>query len=111
MTQLSPTGCKIYSTFGDDPDYRQLVVYFVDELPHFAANLLEKAMASDWENLRRAAHQLKGAGGSYGFASLTLAAAQLEGTIVAAAPAHEILEAAQGVVDLCLRARAGRPLE
>ena len=71
MTQLSQTENPIYSSFGSDPDYCQLVVFFVEELPHIAADLSEKAEASDWEGLRRAAHQLKGAGGSYGFAPLS----------------------------------------
>ena len=110
MTQLSQTEIPIYSSFGNDPDYRQLVVFFVEELSHLAADMLEKAKASDWEGLRRAAHQLKGAGGSYGFAPLTPAAARVENAIMAKAPEEEILEAVHVVADLCLRARAGQPV-
>ena len=69
----------IYSEYTDDAD-------LVDIIDEFAAGLeadvesMRKAMESgDHDGLRRLAHQMKGAGGSYGYPMLTGAAMRLEG--------------------------------
>jgi HPt (histidine-containing phosphotransfer) domain-containing protein len=97
----------MYSSLGGDPELAALVEWFVQELPKRAAAMLERTDASDWEGLRQAAHQLKGAGGSYGFAPLTPAAARLEEAIAGGEGEEEILAAVVELVDLCLSARAG----
>ena len=76
-------------------------------LPKRAAAILDKTNASDWDGVRQAAHQLKGAGGSYGFAPLTPAAARVEDAIANDEEEGEILAAVVELVDLCLGARAG----
>jgi HPt (histidine-containing phosphotransfer) domain-containing protein len=69
---------SVYSDFSDDPDYSKLLNFFVDALPERFALLLELQEKGEIEPLRELAHQLKGAGGGYGFPGLTEAARELE---------------------------------
>ena len=107
MAQDQHVRNAMYSSLAGDPEFSSLVEWFVQELPKRAAAMLEKSNASDWEGLRLAAHQLKGAGGSYGFAPLTPAATRLEDAIASGEGEEEILAAVVELVDLCLGARAG----
>lgn len=68
----------IRSTFEDDPDMMDIVQEFAAELPKRAAELRSLFEGDQLEALRTLAHQLKGAGGGYGFAPITEAAAALE---------------------------------
>lgn len=68
----------VYSDFSDDPDYSELLNYFVDALPERFARLLELQERGEIEPLQELAHQLKGTGGGYGFPGLTEAARELE---------------------------------
>ena len=60
-----------------------------------------------WEELRRMAHQLKGAAGSYGFEPITEAAARLENAIRQTQPEERIQAAVEEVVQLCRSAQVG----
>jgi HPt (histidine-containing phosphotransfer) domain-containing protein len=42
------------------------------------ADIRQAAQGRNWQEVRRLAHQLRGAGGSYGFPLLTTGAAQVE---------------------------------
>jgi len=55
-----------------------VVQLFLDELPSRLAALHNLLEQQNFPELARLAHQLKGAGGSYGFPQLTPLAAQLE---------------------------------
>ena len=99
----------LYSTLADDPDLAEIVAMFVQEMPERIARLLDRFRESDREGLRRAAHQLKGAAGSYGFAPISPAAARLEDQIVHTRSEEEISQALDELIDLCRRARAGTP--
>lgn len=68
----------IYSPLASDPGLRDLLEMFVSTLPQRLQKLHQLAQEQDWEGLRRLAHQLKGAAGSYGYAPLSVTAAQLE---------------------------------
>ncbi len=68
----------VYSEFSDDPDYSELLNFFVDALPERIARLQELQQSGEVEPLRELAHQLKGAGGGYGFPGMTEAARELE---------------------------------
>jgi HPt (histidine-containing phosphotransfer) domain-containing protein len=109
MTQLAPSEDAVYSTLGRDPDLGSVVTCFVQALPSRIAGILEKASVADWGSLRIMAHQLKGAGGSYGFASISPAAARIEDAIVGQQPEEAILTAVDDLADLCRRVRAGGP--
>ncbi len=68
----------IRSVYESDPDMVDLVRGFAKELPK-RAELVEDLLSNgEVEELRSLAHQLKGAGGGYGFAIVTEKAASLE---------------------------------
>jgi histidine phosphotransfer protein HptB len=99
----------IYSSLGGDPDLGELVDLFVAEMPE-RVDLLEKHYEmADWEELRRMAHQIKGAAGSYGFDDLTPAAARLETAIKGQTGEDQITADLLELLDLCRRIRAGVP--
>lgn len=99
----------IYSNFGNDPDLGEIVELFVEEMPGRIQTLIEQCNSSDWEGLRRTAHQLKGAAGSYGFEEISPVAARLERFVGAEEPEEQIRVAVERLVDMCERARAGGP--
>jgi HPt (histidine-containing phosphotransfer) domain-containing protein len=68
----------IRSVYENDPDMLEIVREFAAELPA-RANELENTLSSgDLKALKTLAHQLKGAGGGYGFNPITDTAASLE---------------------------------
>lgn len=97
----------IYSDLGGDPDLGDLVALFVEEMPDRAATIRSHHAAGERELLRRAAHQLKGAAGSYGFAPISAAAAELDMALRSGAPDDRIAAGVERLVHLCLSARAG----
>jgi HPt (histidine-containing phosphotransfer) domain-containing protein len=97
----------LYSTVANDTDLKDLVEMFVAEMPGRADNLLARLRSGDWEELRRAAHQLKGVAASYGFAPITLSAARVEEAIARQEPIEEVRQAAEDLLDLCRRVRGG----
>ena len=68
----------IRSIYEDDPDMLEIVREFAAELPDRIAELASKLEAGQLRELQTMAHQLKGAGGGYGFDQVTDAAAVLE---------------------------------
>jgi histidine phosphotransfer protein HptB len=99
----------VYSRLGSNPDYGEIVEMFVEELPKRAASLLEHLDKGDWESLRRVAHQIKGAAGSYGFDTISPIAGKLEATVRNSDPEADIRKAIAELADICNRARAGQP--
>ncbi len=98
-----------YSTLADDPDLAEIVEMFVHEMPGRVANLVARHQAGELHELERAAHQIKGAAGSYGFNQLTPAAAQLEATLKQHRPEAEIRQALEELTKMCQSVRAGTP--
>lgn len=92
----SSTG-PVRSEFADDPDYRDILVEFMKALPDRGAGLLAAHCSGQPDQLRTQAHQLKGAGGGYGFPELSQLAAALEGACKAHDPS-QIAEALERLV-------------
>ncbi len=101
----------IYSRLCDDPDLTDILEMFVAEMPGRVDMLLRHLEEQNWESLRRVAHQLKGAAGSYGFETITPAAARVEHAIRDHEPEERIRTAVMELVDLCRRVRTGQPAE
>ena len=99
----------LYSSLAGDPVLGQLVDLFVAEMPSRTATLVDRLEACDWEGLRQAAHQLKGAAGSYGFSAISPAAAQLEDAVRRQLPEETIRQTVDQLVDFCRQARGGTP--
>ncbi|MEX2208736.1 MAG: Hpt domain-containing protein [Myxococcota bacterium] len=93
----------IRSTYEADPDMHEIVCDFARELPARVAKLETLLSARAFAELQTLAHQLKGAGGGYGFAPITEVAARLEQALKAGAPEPEIKDRAS---DLCATLRA-----
>jgi PAS domain S-box-containing protein len=68
----------ILSELADDPDLAGILTEFVSCMPERIISMKKALAGSDLEQVRRLAHRLKGAGGSYGYARLTDVAADIE---------------------------------
>lgn len=99
----------VYSRFGADPDFGEIVGMFVDELPKRVEALLEHLDKGDWESLRRVAHQIKGAAGSYGFDPVSPVAGKVENAIINHEPETQLREAIAELAAFCSRVRGGAP--
>lgn len=62
----------------DDPELADIVVEFVSALPNRVQNLENAWREQAWDRLTTIAHQLKGAGGSYGYPALSALGATME---------------------------------
>ncbi len=61
----------IRSEFHDDPQLTGILAAFLDEIPDRIRELQDHFDHGRMDSLRRLAHQLKGAGGGYGFQVIT----------------------------------------
>jgi len=71
----------VHSSFATDPEMIEIVREFALELPGRADHLEKLVSAGALDELRVMAHQLKGAGGGYGFEEITQLAAAVERAI------------------------------
>jgi len=108
MQSVQTTG-QVYSNLVDDPDLAELVDLFVANLPQLLGTLAQHADHGDWRLLERAAHQLKGSSGCYGFDEVAARAARLEEICRRGCPEPEILSAVADLEQLCGRVRSKRP--
>jgi HPt (histidine-containing phosphotransfer) domain-containing protein len=96
----------IRSIYENDPDMAELVRGFATELPNRAQSLEDLLAEQNWEELRRVAHQLKGAGGGYGFSQVTDFAASLERALKEGEPESVVKEKTAALCEV-LRAVRG----
>ncbi len=101
------TQAPIHSAYASDPDYAELIGFFVDEIPQRIAALIEAYDRGDAESLRRVAHQLKGAAGSYGFHDVTPFAAVLEQRLKGGAAIAAVEGNLRELAMICGRMRVG----
>ena len=96
----------IHSAFRNDPDMAEIIAEFVGQLPQRLVDMRQAGANSQWEVLQRAAHQLKGAGGSYGYPCLTDAARDLE-SHAKQQDAEAAMLALSSLAHLCERIQTG----
>jgi HPt (histidine-containing phosphotransfer) domain-containing protein len=96
----------IHSAFRSDLDMAGIIAEFVGQLPQRLAGMRQAAANNQWEVLQRAAHQLKGAGGSYGYACLTDTARELE-SHAKQQDTEAAMLALSNLAHLCERVQAG----
>jgi len=94
---------SIRSAYENDPDMLEIVREFAGELPARIAKLEAHLAANEMRELQTLAHQLKGAGGGYGFAQITEVASRLEQALKSGAAEPEIKDRA---TELCATLRA-----
>ncbi len=97
----------ILSEYANDADMAELVESFVAELPKRVEAINSAVTQARGTDLKRLAHQLRGAAPGYGFPTIGAAAAALE-DLMRQAPATAELSAFKSqideLVDLCSRA-------
>lgn len=71
-------GASLQSEFADDPEMREIVEFFINDLTARMDSIRQAFDDSDRARLKTLAHQLKGAAGGYGFPSIGLAASAVE---------------------------------
>ncbi|MCE5268564.1 MAG: response regulator [Planctomycetaceae bacterium] len=76
--RMPPASQPVVSLLIDDPEVADIVPGFIGRLPGYVTSMREAYAAGRYEELQRSAHQLKGAGGCYGYPSLTDAGRTLE---------------------------------
>ncbi len=80
--QAGMTAGVIRSEFANDPDMREIVEMYVQEMPERIGRLEEVWTGQHLDELKRLAHQIKGASGGYGFTPVGDAASRLESTLM-----------------------------
>jgi histidine phosphotransfer protein HptB len=101
MSQPQLDSPLLHSSLANDAVLSEMVELFVEEMPDRVARLQKHFEAADWDGLRRAAHQMKGAAGSYGFDQLTPYAADLEAQLSQRAEVEEVARALATLVTQC----------
>lgn len=101
----------IFSSYADDPEMKELIGLFLEELPRRIGAMQQAWFAADPTSLRRLAHQLKGSAAGFGFESIGIAAGEVEAPLrdhpVNAAELTSIERQFRDLVALCSRAVAG----
>ena len=110
---MSP-GCALeealYSEFAGDIDMVEIINRFVDGLPGRMDELRTAMADGATADMKRLAHQLKGAAGGYGFGPITSVAGELELTIGRGEGATVTEEIAGRLLAMCARAQACEPV-
>lgn len=110
MNQDSPQP-RLVSEFAGDPDMQELVDLFVSELPDRVARLHSTWNQTQLDEVKRLAHQLKGASAGYGFPTIGAAAGKLVDALRASDSANQsslnaLKRDLDNLIDLCNRAAA-----
>ncbi|MCC6426310.1 MAG: Hpt domain-containing protein [Phycisphaerales bacterium] len=113
MPEPSVPSRPIISEFADDPDMQELVQIFASEMPGKIAGFEQALAGQRLDELRRLAHQLKGAAGGYGFGVVGDAAGRLESRLQSAADGsaavasiEQVRRDVEEVLALCRSVRA-----
>jgi HPt (histidine-containing phosphotransfer) domain-containing protein len=96
----------IISSFASDPEMLELVEIFVSEVPDKVDRIRNCESSQNWDELKRAAHQLKGSAGGYGFDALTPIADQLERSLQGEPNPERVSRLAQTLVSQLLLLRS-----
>ncbi|MSP63708.1 MAG: hypothetical protein EXR72_25855, partial [Myxococcales bacterium] len=101
-------GPSLGSDLADHSDLADLVGRFVDLLPAQSTAVAHAAQAGDLAELERLVRRLKGAGGSFGYATITDAADRVEGAIRERQEIGAVRRHVDDLVALCGRVRSPR---
>jgi histidine phosphotransfer protein HptB len=95
----SPGRPRHVSTRANHPDVSEILPLFVARLPGRVKQLRASLDAGDLDAFRDLVHQLKGAGGSYGFMPITSCSAAIEELLNHGRPKAEIESALEKLID------------
>ena len=100
------TPTPIISDYASDPDMLELIQMYVDEIPERVRSIQDYWNRGDIAELKRIAHQIKGASGGYGFPTVGAAAGMLEHHLATPTPdLNECSRQIDELIDLCARVR------
>jgi two-component system sensor histidine kinase/response regulator len=106
----TPSGLnEIVSTFDGDPVMTEVLMEFIANLPNEVASLKSLLCEQNLSALRDAVHQLKGAGGSYGFQTVTNMAAIAERSLISNAPIETVRLQVDSLIELIGQIRGFNP--
>jgi CheY-like chemotaxis protein len=94
------TGGGLQSEFVNEPTVRRLLEKFIDRLPERVSTIAGLIEREDLAALKQAVHQLKGAGGGYGFPRITEAAGAAEEIIRTEADLDSIRREVESLMDV-----------
>jgi HPt (histidine-containing phosphotransfer) domain-containing protein len=99
----APAQPKLRSVYAGDPDMQEIIGKFISELPGRVTEIEDLLLSHDFETLRRVVHQLKGAGGGYGFGEITTCAAEAERAIKTPGSIEQIERDVKSLIGLIQR--------
>ncbi len=100
---------RIVSELADDPEIAEIIPEFVESLDGQLRAIRQAVSGKSFDDVRRAAHKLKGAGGGYGYPVLTDVAAAVE-KHAKAGDADALSGAMEHLTAVCCGIRAGCPV-
>ncbi len=96
----------LYEPVDESPEILELVRSFAGELPERARAIADAERRGDLAEVGRLSHQLRGSAGSYGFPSVTEAAATVEWAATTRVGPETLRRHTDALVTLCGRATA-----
>ena len=102
-TTASNVKPRLVSTIAGDPKLAEVLKAFVSRMPAAVTDLQRLNVSGNTAEMTRAAHQLRGAGGSYGFNEITIAAAAVEDKLLAGHSVADVKQQVQDLTDLIER--------
>jgi HPt (histidine-containing phosphotransfer) domain-containing protein len=87
----------------DYPGMLEIIAEFVDGLPGEVQKMTDFLEHNDMVSLRRVVHQLRGAGGGYGFNPITESAIRTEGSIDSPTSSNSVASEINFLLDLIRR--------
>ena len=110
VNQGTTVGQPLRSTLADDPDMRELIALYVQDIPIRLDGLQTAMAAGNLNEVRRLSHQLRGASAGFGFASIGILAAEVEETIKALHERADAMDVVRPLVEkleaMCRRVAA-----
>lgn len=110
VNQGTTVSQPLRSTLADDPDMRELISLYIQDLPLRLEGIQTAMAAGNLNEVRRLSHQLRGASAGFGFAPIGLLAAEVEETIKALQERADAMDRVRPLVEkldaLCRRVAA-----
>jgi HPt (histidine-containing phosphotransfer) domain-containing protein len=108
-TDTTKVKAPLRSSFADDPEMRDLLVFFVDDLSRRVEAIRRALLDQDRAQLHTLAHQLSGSAGGYGYTSIGDVARLLEKQVRSGQLSDEmelslLHERAEDLISICRRA-------
>jgi signal transduction histidine kinase/DNA-binding response OmpR family regulator len=99
----------VRSSYASDEDMREVLVEFIGRLPSQVARLETLSRQDSFEEVRRLVHQIKGAGGGFGFPIMTKLAAQAEASLKTSESVEVVRKEVDDLIDLIRRVEGYDP--